>query len=518
MKLSIVIKMALITASLYGASFAMHQNNMPTFSSEFCTDNAGRIHMLAAYLDNNDKNNLREVSTEIKQSIDQTIQNMVIHEVNAASLARISNTAGTLHSLKIRSVGFFINQHINFPLFPVLKKLDLSSMHPSVEQTKTIIDCCLQLEELNASNCYNATAGIIQALTANHNALQHLKKLDLDYTNISTGQMYTIIQCCSQLQELNVRGCDNAPAGIIQALTENPNALQHLTTLNLNDIAADSDIIFSAGQMYSIVQNCPHLEKLNVSGCDNAPAGIIQALTENPNALQHLTTLNLSWAYISDIDMNTIIQYYSQLQELDISYCYQANDISPNGVTHALTANSSVALRHLKKLNLNGHGRLSANQIHTIILHYPQLEELNLSGCKKAPAGIIQALKTDPFTLIHLKKLVLDRSDISADQINTIIQHCPQLQELNIAQCSNAPTGIIQALTVNPKALQYLKNLDLNLTWWILAGEMQTIIQHCQHLEELIAYDCNNAPTGIIQALTANPRALKRADSISKCI
>ncbi len=343
MKLSIGIKMALIAATLSSASFAMQPNNTPTFSSEFCTDNAGRIHMLAEYLNPQDKNNLREVSKNTQQFIDLTIQNMVIHEINQTSLTRITNTAAILHALKITSLGLFINQHINFPLFPVLKQLDLSplDMNLSVEQTKTIIDCCPQLEELNVSGCLDAPDGIIQALTDNPNALQNLKTLNLNDSDISTDKMYTIIQHCPLLQDLKIELCIDAQDGIIQALTENPNALQNLKTIFLKN-----SVISNENQMHTIIQCCPKLNHLRLR--HYSPAAIFQALENNPNALKQLKILDLNNIIILDYQtMYIIAQHCSQLEELNVIDCFNA----PKIIIQVLQRNPN-ALKQLKRLNL----------------------------------------------------------------------------------------------------------------------------------------------------------------------
>ncbi len=401
MQLSITLKIALITAMLSSSAFAMPQ---PTFDSVFCTNtnNAGGfIERLAEYLNTEDKDNLRLTCKEIKQSIDRTIQNMVVQEeLNEASLQRITNAADWLVSLKIEN---FPAAEVNpavFPYLPALKKLDLTM-------------------------------------------------LDLERTSISANNMQIIIQRYPQLQELNVSGCNQAPLGIAQALLENPDALQQLKKLDLNHT------YISANNMHTIIQYCPQLQELNVEDSHQAAAGIAQALQTNPNALQNLKTLNLRYVNISAKQICTIIKNCPRLKELNVSYCEQAY----TGIATARTVNKNV-LHNLKSLIFGG-TNIPAEQMYTIIQGYPQLEELGICGCRDALAGIIHALTVNPDALPNLKKLDLKETNPSIGQMHTIIQHCQQLEELNISYCMKAPRAIIQALTVNPNALQHLKKLDL---------------------------------------------------------
>ena len=184
-----------------------------------------------------------------------------------------------------------------------LKKLNLSQTDISTDKMHTIIQCCPELNDLNVGQCFDAPGDIIQALTENSNALQHLTTLNLDLTRISTDQMHTIIQCCPELNDLSIRCCSNAPAGMIQALQANSNALQHLKILDLNSTFTLND------QMHIIVEHCSQLKQLNVRNCYYAPVGIIQALKANPNALQNLKTLILEKANSSvSVEQTDFIQ------------------------------------------------------------------------------------------------------------------------------------------------------------------------------------------------------------------
>ncbi len=415
MKKTIVLKMALITAMLSSSAFAMQQNNMPTFDSVFCTDNAGLIHKLAEYLDHIDKNNLREASSrETLPFIDLMIKKMAIHEINQVSLTRITNAANRLQSLKIDLIN--VIDPLSFPNFPVLKKLDLSDSNISADNMQVFILSSPQLEELNVNSCRHGPLGIFYALKANSAALQYLKKLNLSQTYILIHDMKAIIQHCPLLEELDLAFCDQAPNGIIQALQDNPHTLQNLKTLNLSYTNISTD------NMHTIIQHCPQLEELNASSCHQTPEGIIQALQENPHALQNLKTLNLSYTNISTDNMHTIIQHCPLLEELGLASCSQ----TPEGIIQALQTNQDV-LRNLITLNLS-YTNISTDNMHTIIQHCPLLEELDLTRCSKAPESIIQALQENPHALSNLKKLDLCSILISAQQINFISQSIPHIQ------------------------------------------------------------------------------------------
>ncbi len=64
--------------------------------------------------------------------------------------------------------------------------------------------------------------------------------------------------------------------------------------------------------------------------------------------------------------------------------------------------------------------------------------------------------------LLNLKKLNLSYTDISADNMQTIIQDSPNLEGLDVVCCFTAAENIIQALQENPLALQHLKMLYLS--------------------------------------------------------
>ena len=212
--------------------------------------------MLAAYLNPRDKNNLREVSKKAREFIDLTIENMVVRELNKASLTRITNAANWLRSLRIDLIA--THHTLTFPYLLALKKLDLSLTNISADQLQPIIQRSPLLEELNVLDCCKAPTGIIRTLKNNKLALQHLKKLNLSNTDISNDHLQTIIQHCPDLEELNVCSCNDAPAGIIQALTVNPHALQHLKKLNLSCTHSSVNDIRTIIQHQS--RTCPHIQ------------------------------------------------------------------------------------------------------------------------------------------------------------------------------------------------------------------------------------------------------------------
>ena len=446
MQLSIVIKIALITTMLSRSSFAMFQ---PTLSSEFCT---------------RDKNNLHEVSQEMEQSINQTIQNMmVVKNLNTDSLRCITNAADSLSSLRIDHIAVDVIQP--FPYLPALKRLILSFTDILANTIATIIQYCQQLEELNVGFCEQAPAGIIQALEINPAALQHLKKLVLDHTYISAKQMYFIIKNCPHLKELTVTHCLRAPEGIIEALEENSFALQHLKKLDL------SRTYTPAKQIYAIITNCPQLEELNVTYCEQASTVIATALKANQNILPNLKKLIFGGTNIPTEQIHTILQGYPQLEDLGVNDCMQA----PAAIIQELIANPN-ALQHLKRLGFGG-TNISAKQIHTIIQQLPHLEELDVFDCPQAPEGIIEALEENPLALQYLKRLDLSWTDISANDIRSIIQYCPQLEELILNKCSRAFNGIVRELAVNQNALPNLKMLVLERPNF--SAEERYFIQEC---------------------------------------
>ncbi|CAB95333.1 leucine-rich repeat protein (LRRP), putative [Trypanosoma brucei brucei TREU927] len=149
------------------------------------------------------------------------------------------------------------------------------------------------LEELNLSGCHRITSGW-EALSE----LPRLRVLNLESTSVTTRDGGYYISRCKSLVTLNLESCDMTDA--------------------------------------SCLANIKTLEELHIGECDELTQGFSALFT-----LPRLRILNLMDSLITDEDLREI-QPPHTIEELNLSYCKNLNDITPLG-----------RIKSIKKLHLS---------------------------------------------------------------------------------------------------------------------------------------------------------------------
>ena len=297
------------------------------------------------------------------------------------------------------------------PLLTEMKDLCISSRDATAKSLAIIILCCPNLENLSLGSNPNALRSIAAVLTKNPTGLMHLRKLNLHLCDSSESQIVTIIQCLPQLEDLNVSYNQNAPAAIVQALAANQAALENIKVLNL------WSTYLTREQMAIIMRRCPHLEDLDIACCEEAPLGIIDALSgdsENPPAALVLLRLDLRETAITAEEMAQLIELYPNFEYLNLGECSEALV----GIDELLQEHPD-ALARIKELEIV-HTFPSATVIYAILVGCPLLEKFNTVCCNQDYAvgnvleGVIDALnefEDNSVVFPSLRRLSLDEYD-----------------------------------------------------------------------------------------------------------
>ncbi|KAJ1613037.1 leucine-rich repeat-containing protein [Cryptosporidium canis] len=185
------------------------------------------------------------------------------------------------------------------------------------------------------------------------------------------------------------------------------------------------------------------------------------------------------------IGANSSIKYLKlgtiSKQNLSISDYSLACLLNSNNKTSKLTTRNSSKLNilHLELLNCIG-----INKISTISECCCNAEYLDLRGCKN-----IQNCEFESFFgyLKNLKVLILANTNVDDQVIDTILEHCSEIEVLDISYCKNVSEEMIAKI---PYKLKLITGLKLSYCLTIRTKTLVHILVNCAHLEVIDISGC----------------------------
>lgn len=329
-----------------------------------------------------------------------------------------------------------------------------------------------------------------------------------------------VTEACKNLENFSLEGCRIDRASIHNFLYSN-NRLVHL---NLSGLAGASD----AG-MRIIGANCPKLEVLNVSWCNNVTTkGLKKVIHGAPNLKDLRAGEIRGW---DDVDFMQELFERNTLERLVLMNCDTLTDESlavliegKDSEMDYLTGRPIVPPRKFKHLDLTRCRGITDQSVKTLVNNIPEIEGLQLSKCR----GIIDATLTEllPTTpmLTHLDLEELE------DLTNVVLQTmanspcAKRLRHLSISYCEHmGDAGMLSVL----KTCTNLRSLEMDNTRvgdLVLAEAASMVRQRIARTTiqgavqpgkpplfkptiglRLVVYDCQNVTwTGIREILSRN--------------
>ena len=386
--------------------------------------------------------------------------NMITDEA-AENIATVLSNNNKLKSLELSSNYFrsegFVKIFNGMKNIVYLKKLSIGSNEITASKAihciTTFLFHNLELEELDLSNSFIQTAGVIEIFKSLRN-ISNLRKIYVHgnvITDEATDDLAVVLSQNTKLKEINI-SCNNLQtAGAVKIFQ----AIMHISTLTKFNIAHNMITNEATKYIVSILSNNNKLKELNLSHNNIVISDLtkcnftnLQELDLSYTDLQTVLSIkdlevatlqkcNISGNYIPASKVNGIACFLSEsdkLQELDLSY----NDLQGVGATNIL---DSLNISNLTKLNISNNNITSdLNYIVNVLTQATKLVQLDLSYNK------LSSVKTE-YVLCNAKSLFVNirNVNLSGNEI-----------------CNGAATALANALSENLK-LKELSLCDTNL-------------------------------------------------------
>lgn len=262
---------------------------------------------------------------------------------------------------------------------------------------------------------------------------------------------------CTNLENFSLEGCRIDRASIHNFLWSN-NRLVHI---NLSGLAGATN----AG-LKIMSSNCPKLEYLNVSWCNNIDTRGLRKVVECCPNLRDLRAGEIKgW---DDVDFAHELFLNNSLERLILMNCDSLSDASfaaliegKDSEVDCLTGRPVVPPRKLKHLDLTRCRGLTDKGVRTLIGNVPDMEGLQLSRCPSiVDATLIDLLLTTPM-LTHLDLEDLDALTNRSMQALANAPCADRLQHLCISNCESiGDPGMLPVV----KACTNLRSLEMDNT------------------------------------------------------
>lgn len=319
---------------------------------------------------------------------------------------------------------------------------------------------------------------------------------------------------CRNLENFCIEGCRIDRTSINNFLYQNTRLLH----INLCGLAGATN----AG-LKIIAANCPRLEYLNISWCNNIDTRGLKKVVQGCPNLKDLHASEIrGW---DDVEFAHQLFLRNSLERLILTQCDTLTDEALSVIIEGkgseidyITGRAIVPPRNLKHLDLTRCRGITDQGVRTFANNLPFLEGLNLSRC----TGILDATLTELLPTVPLLSH-LDLEELE-DLTNIVLQTlanspcAKRLRHLSISYCENlGDTGMLPVLKTCTN-LQYLQMDNTRISDLVLAEAAATIRSRSPRIViqgksnyvpatglRLVAYDCQNVTwTGVREVLSRN--------------
>ncbi|KAK5127713.1 hypothetical protein LTR08_004322 [Meristemomyces frigidus] len=323
-----------------------------------------------------------------------------------------------------------------------------------------------------------------------------------------------LADACTNLQNFSLEGCRIDRSSIHNFLYANTG----LVHVNLSGLAGATN-----SAMKILAANCPRLEHLNVSWCNNIDARGLKKIVEACPNLKDLRAGEVrGW---DDLDIMQDLFMHNSLEQLVLMNCDSLTDEAlttliegRDSEVNLLTGRAVVPPRKLKHLDFTRCRGITDQGLRSLVDNIPDIEGLQLSKCRGVlDATLVELLPTTPL-LSHLDLEELD--DLSNDVLQALaLSPCAKrLRHLSISYCEHlGDTGVLPLL----KTCTNLRSLEMDNTRIsdLVLTEAAALVRHraprtlimgpAEFKPEtglrLVAYDCQNVTwTGVREILSRN--------------
>jgi len=307
---------------------------------------------------------------------------------------------------------------------PKLQVLDVSYC-PGIDDAgiSVVAQVCPNLVQLIAKGCPCITDVSIEAIAGHCNMLQCLNvcgcELPRPAGNITDVAVQRIAEKCFDLCQLNVKSCQGVTDLGISAIATNCVKLTHLNIcgcLGISDVSVKLVATF-----------CNDLKSLEMSECLRITRDSINDIVQNCIKLEYLDMQVCS--YVNDLDFKSDKNTLLGLCHVDLSYCTKITDRTLKVI--------SKSCPRLTYLSIAGCHRITDAGVSSLAQNCRELQYLDASfrgsqSCAQITSTSMLAIAMNCPNMVYLD--LIGCSNISETSINTVVQSCRYLNQLNVSQ------------------------------------------------------------------------------------
>jgi hypothetical protein len=217
-----------------------------------------------------------------------------------------------------------------------------------------------------------------------------------------------------------------------------------------------------------VIQHCPLLEEFTVTGraCSNA---FVLELAKRCKALKRVS---LTQPSLEEESLLALIHSNPGLVDFAIN---------AHGATENFLQNLALTCKGLTKLSLDSIGVLPQTALFFILKHCACLESIYVEYCQFQE---VETVTDAAVKSTSLRELTLNSASITVDALEDLLEACPGLTSLTIANCEDVYGLDDVPIGAYCHALETLVVRD---NPGVAAGDeiMESLIEHCPHLRVL---------------------------------
>ncbi|SMR50578.1 unnamed protein product [Zymoseptoria tritici ST99CH_1A5] len=324
---------------------------------------------------------------------------------------------------------------------------------------------------------------------------------------------------CTNLDNLSLEGCRIDRASIHNFLWSNSG----LVHINLTGLAGATN----AG-MKIIASNCPKLEYLNISWCNNVDTRGLRKVIEGCPELKDLRAGEIrGWD-----DLNFVHELFlkNSLERLILMHCDTLTDAAlavliegKDSEVEILSGRPVVPARKFKHLDLTRCRGITDKGLRTLVGNVPSIEGLQLSKCSGiSDSSMIELLPTTPL-LTHLDLEELEDLTNASMQALSIAPCASNFKHLGVSYCEKIGDAGMLPVLKNCTNLRSLEMDNTRIGDLVLAEAAAMVRQRSPRTKlpgvivpgkplfkpsvglKVVAYDCQHVTwTGVREILSRN--------------
>ena len=248
-------------------------------------------------------------------------------------------------------------------------------------------------------------------------------------------------------------------------------------------------------QLFALTARTLHLDDSFINMCQ---------LVEQDSFIRHL---NSSREYQGlppiDIDSSTLLKTIQLLfcDALDRTFAL-SNELRAKSIQYLqnLLLSLNGTLDFLDRLDLS-RTDVSNEELKTLLMTATKLTSLHLTECKKVNGTTFQNLP--PGTNYNLEEISLSGTKISKSAVRRLIAAAPCLEKIYLWNCPNIGKGLFSNLP--PLSLFYLEEIDLSHTK-ITHDDLKDLLETGKRLKKIYVHGCPNINPDIAQSMIQRTR------------